>query len=112
MLTVQSPTIPELPASVPASQRAAYKRRVAFLTGKSLPRIIDAPGKYLTRAGRLVVIFEITSTEKATFNCKGSVFFPPLKPNGKEISIFNTWQANGRKVALGEDPSDIVKKFE
>jgi len=100
-----------LPASIDPSDKEAYIAHVAHLTGKLLPVIIDtAPAEYLTRSGQRVVIDRIDPLDLATFNCKGTLFFPPKKPGGQVKSEYNIWQANGRFRALGESIFDIVRK--
>lgn len=88
----------------------AYKAKVAHMTGANLPTIIDEPGEYRTRNGQRVVIHAITDPATASANCKGTLYFPPKKPGGKEKTDYQIWQPNGRFNFLNESMFDIVEK--
>lgn len=100
----------DLPASIKPEDTEAYLAKVAHMTGSNLPAIIDAPGEYITRSGQRAVIDRIDSPEKATANCKGTLYFPPKKPGGKEKTDYQIWQPNGRFNFLNESMFDIVEK--
>lgn len=100
-----------LPVSVPASESAAYLRKVAHLTGKDLPVLVTALGRYRTRDGLAVDITELKPCNAGTFRAHGHLRHPKKGKPGRFVPEWNTWQTNGRFVALGEHARDIVAVF-
>lgn len=72
------------------------------------PVAITAPGKYRTRSGLLVEIFEIKDSAKAWANCHGYL----VKPWGTYFRRYwNTWHASGRFCFVGDSDLDIVERI-
>jgi hypothetical protein len=66
-------------------------------------------GDYITKNGRRVTIDRITDKEKATANCKGTVwrlFRGKARPRGYEI-----WCDSGKFLFIGDHNLDIVAKY-
>jgi hypothetical protein len=69
-----------------------------------MPTIINQPGRYLTRTGKVVEIFEIKENG-ATFNCHGHLVVPY---KGRVLRKWNTWANDGRHTVFGNTSRDIV----
>jgi hypothetical protein len=67
-------------------------------------QLITQPGRYLTRTGKIVEIFEIKDSG-ATFNCHGDLLIPY---KGRVLRKWNTWAADGRNTVFGDQSRDIV----
>ncbi|WP_323016416.1 hypothetical protein [Castellaniella sp.] len=70
--------------------------------------IIDAPGRYIARNGRVVEIFRIDDPKKSTFNCKGLRLRKGL--NGKVERKYDIWHPSGARLAISESPWDVITK--
>lgn len=73
----------------------------------SLPTIIDAPGEYLTRGGRKVLIHRVVENPDpltTLFGAKGSILRPRREPE------YGIWHVSGRYLPLSESSKDIVAK--
>lgn len=70
----------------------------SFATFLTLPRFIDAPGDYLTRAGERVTITSVGRF--ATFDCRGA--YSCGTPEG--------WNVTGRLYFGAESQNDIISK--
>jgi hypothetical protein len=83
------------------------------------PLIITEPGDYRTRDGRRVTIHEIKLCsptppyqrhEVTAFEAKGSVWRVVRGVN--QPRDYDIWHLSGHHVALGDDPLDIVGRWE
>ena len=64
-------------------------------------------GKYITRDGKEVDIYEIVDINKASFNCHGYIH----TKRGKRItSKWNIWNTKGHFTAFVGHDSDIVSE--
>ncbi len=106
MTPTMTPVAP--PDFIKPEQMDAYQAEVAHRTGKNLPVIIDGPGRYRTRNGRLVVIQELNDPARASANCRGTWYKPNKR--GKLVGNYSIWQPNGRFRFLDEHPLDVVAK--
>jgi len=80
-----------------------------------LPTIIDGPGEYVLRNGGRASVDEVKDNTQSIkdgttmFAAKGSswkMFRGKERPRGLDI-----WHVSGRRLALNEDPRDIVGKY-
>ena len=88
--------------------RANYRTPMSFL-----PVIIDGPGTYRCRDGKLAHVHTVKEgaeqrTNVTAFDAKGS---RQRMFRGKEcFKGYFIWHISGRYLALGESPYDIVAK--
>lgn len=73
-----------------------------------LPVVVDGPGNYRTRDGRLVIVCAVTKL--GAFRAKGTIFSPPKlgKVNGR--NRYDIWHVSGRALPVNEVSYDIVSK--
>jgi hypothetical protein len=74
-----------------------------------LPVLIDEPGNYKTRNGKMVSIHEIRKGT-STFEAKGSIWKHVNKMGVNPT--FGVWHVSGRSSTFGETNLDILKKEE
>lgn len=81
----------------------------AFVPLAELQTVIDQAGDYVTRDGRKVTIFTV-STGSETFAAKGAIH---REYRGKMVAKDrNIWHVSGRCYPVLPSPDDIVGKFE
>lgn len=79
---------------------------------RQMPVLVDVPGNYLARDGKMVIVDEIklSTTERATeFLVKGSVRIP--KPMGGYKYKYSIWHVSGRQFTFGSSEHDIVGEW-
>lgn len=78
-----------------------------------MPTIIDGPGRYITRKGKVAHVDRIRTTNSApglppaTFAATGHVEHVTTRSKRQE---YTSWHVSGRNVAKGEHSNDIVRK--
>jgi len=79
-----------------------------------MPVLIDAPGEYRARNGRLIIIHEVQNhkdnLEITKFNCKGHTLIP--KKDGKGfLRMYDIWHESGAWCGVFPSSTDIVSKI-
>ena len=76
---------------------------------ENLPVIIDEPGYYKNRSGKIVLVVDIDADIEDAHNCEG--VYIESNRDGQQVSKWCYWSYQGRYLFTGEHPLDIVEKI-